>query len=104
MNDYSNIRAFGEDFANTAALAPLMDIIISIDTSIAHVAAAIGRPTWILLPHVSERRWMQTRNNSPWYPTARLFRQPSQGDWQSVILKVAEAIQMFQVTHRPHHE
>lgn len=73
------------DFADTAALAACMDLVITVDTGVAHLAGAIGRPVWILLPHAPDYRWMRERADSPWYPTARLFRQPRAGDWASVV-------------------
>jgi len=79
---------FGEelhDFADTAALVQSLDLVISVDTSVAHLAGALGRPVWILLPHCPDWRWMLGRSDSPWYPTARLFRQPRTGDWAAVI-------------------
>ena len=77
------------DFSDTAALIAAMDLVISVDTSVAHVAGAMGRPVWILLPFVPDFRWMLDRADSPWYPTARLFRQASPGDWGRVIKGVA---------------
>ena len=68
----------------------LMDIIITTDTSIAHLAGALGRPVWVMLQFVPDWRWMLARADSPWYPTMRLFRQPSLGDWNSVIRDVTE--------------
>jgi hypothetical protein len=73
------------DFADTAAVLALADLVISVDSAVAHLAGAMGRPVWILLPCSSDWRWMLTREDSPWYPTARLFRQPAIGDWDSVI-------------------
>ena len=81
------------DFSDTAALIECMDLVISVDTSVAHVAGAMGKPVWILLPYAPDYRWMLDRHDSPWYPTARLFRQSMIGDWQSVIAKVASALQ-----------
>ena len=65
-----------------------MDLVISVDTSVAHVAGAIGRPTWILLPHSPDYRWLLDRTDSPWYPTARLFRQPVADDWAGALEQV----------------
>ena len=79
------------DFAETAALAAHMDLIVTIDTSVAHLAGALGLPTWILLPYAADFRWMRDRTDSPWYPTARLFRQPALRAWQPVLAHVAEA-------------
>jgi Flp pilus assembly protein TadD len=73
------------DFAETAALVAAMDLIVSVDTAIAHLAGALGRPTWVLLAHSADWRWMRDRADSPWYPTSRLFRQPKRDDWQSVL-------------------
>ena len=76
------------DLSNTAALMQEMDLIISIDTSVAHLAGAMGKPVWILLPYAPHFTWMLDRTDSPWYPTATLFRQPAPDDWESVIAKV----------------
>lgn len=78
-----------EDFADTAALMVHLDLIITVCTSAAHLAGALGKETWILLKHVPDWRWHLGRTDSPWYPTARLFRQPSRGDWSRVIDQVA---------------
>jgi tetratricopeptide (TPR) repeat protein len=83
------------DFAETAALASLMDVVVSVDTSVAHLAGALGRPLWMLLPTGAEWRWMAGREDSPWYPTARLFRQPAPGAWDATIGKVGAALNDF---------
>lgn len=76
------------DFADTAAAIAQLDLVISVDTSVAHLAGALGKPVWILLPFASDFRWMRDRQDTPWYPAARLFRQPKPGDWESVIARV----------------
>jgi tetratricopeptide (TPR) repeat protein len=81
-----------EDFSDTAALTMLMDLVISVDTSVAHLAGALGKPVWILLPFAPDWRWLLDREDSPWYPTARLFRQPRIGDWDSVVERVKEEL------------
>jgi hypothetical protein len=89
--DSRNIAHFGAqltDFQETAALASLMDRIISIDTSVAHLAGTLGEATSILLPFSADWRWLLDRADSPWYPSVRLFRQPAPGDWGSVIAAV----------------
>ena len=80
------------DFADTAALIAQMDLIISVDTSVAHLAAAMGKPVWLLLQFVPDWRWLQNRDDCPWYPTMRLFRQTSFGDWLGVIGRVVEVL------------
>jgi tetratricopeptide (TPR) repeat protein len=77
-----------DDFTDTAAAVTLMDLVISVDTSVAHLAGALGKPVWVLLPLCPDWRWLSDREDSPWYPTARLFRQPAIGDWASVITQV----------------
>lgn len=77
------------DFDRTAALVQHMDLVITVDTSIAHLAGALGKPVWVLLARHSDFRWMRERTDSPWYPSARLFRQSRQGDWGAVIAEVA---------------
>ncbi len=76
------------DFDDTAAVLALCDLVISVDTSVAHLAGALGRPAWILLPFCPDWRWMLGRDDSPWYPTVRLYRQPALGDWDSVVERV----------------
>ncbi len=78
------------DFSDTAALIENLDLVISIDTSVAHLAGALGRPVWTLLPYLPDWRWLLDRDDSPWYPSMKLFRQPSLGDWKSVIDKVQD--------------
>jgi ADP-heptose:LPS heptosyltransferase len=80
------------DFADTAALIENLDLVISVDTSIAHLAGALAKPVWVLVPHRWGFYWLLDRDDSPWYPTARLFRQTSHGDWDSVITQVVHAL------------
>jgi len=80
------------DFADTAAFMAHLDLIISIDTAVAHLGGALGRPVWTLLPFVPDWRWGLKSEISPWYPTMRLFRQPSIGDWDSVIQRAASEL------------
>jgi hypothetical protein len=81
-----------EDFADTAAAIQELDLVISVDTAVVHLAGALGKPVWTLLPFAPDWRWMLDREDSPWYPTMRLFRQPAPGDWASVIKRVAEEL------------
>jgi tetratricopeptide (TPR) repeat protein len=80
------------DFADTAALLDLVDLVITVDTSVAHLAGALGRPVWLLLPNNPDWRWMLERDDSPWYPTMRLFRQPARGDWAGALAAVLRAL------------
>lgn len=83
-------------FMDTAALIKNLDLVITVDTSIAHLAAGLGVPTWILLPEPSDWRWMLDRYDSPWYPTnVRLFRQPTMGDWSSVITQITQELAAY---------
>ena len=75
-------------FADTAAVVANLDLVVAVDTAVVHLAGAMGKPVWVLLPFVPDWRWMIERSDSPWYPTARLFRQPRAGDWESVIAAV----------------
>jgi hypothetical protein len=77
-----------EDFADTAALIANLDLVISVDTAVVHLAAALGKPVWMLDRFRPCWRWLTDREDSPWYPTLRLFRQPSPGDWQAVVERV----------------
>ena len=80
------------DFSDTAALIAEMDLVISVDTSVAHLAGALAKPVWLLLPYMPDFRWLLDRADSPWYPTATLFRQPVMDDWTSVMLAVADEL------------
>jgi len=87
--DVTNLAPRLTDFADTAAAIKALDLVISVDTAVAHIAGALGQAVWVLLPFMPDWRWLLDRADSPWYPTARLYRQPKPGDWQSVIERVA---------------
>jgi tetratricopeptide (TPR) repeat protein len=93
------IKQFGAEFdtlngrfMDSAAVIKNLDLIISVDTSIGHLAGGLGAQTWILLPHVADWRWLLNRTDSPWYPTVRLFRQSTSGDWQQLIDRVKKEL------------
>lgn len=81
------------DFADTAAAIANLDLVIAVDTSVAHLAGALGKPVWILLPKISDWRWLIDRADSPWYPTARLFRQHIAGQWDSVVEEITTTLE-----------
>ena len=77
------------DFSDTGAVVALADLVVAVDTAVVHLAGALGRPTWILLPFAADWRWQLDRDDSPWYPSARLFRQAALGDWRGVMARVS---------------
>jgi hypothetical protein len=96
------IEALGDDFdagpdafLDSAAVMMNLDLVISSDTVIAHLAGALARPTWIALPHAPDWRWLLQRDDTPWYPTARLFRQRTAADWDHVFAHMARELQGF---------
>jgi tetratricopeptide (TPR) repeat protein len=94
-----NVRALGpelQDFADTAAVISRLNLVISVDTGVAHLTGALGKPVWILLPFIAEWRWLEGRDDSPWYPSARLFRQPKVDDWESVVARVQQELAAVQ--------
>jgi hypothetical protein len=84
-----------ENFSDTAAVLALCDLVITVDTAVAHLAGAMGRPLWVLVPFWPDWRWTRDRDTTPWYPAARLFRQTALGDWDSVIARVAAELAAF---------
>ena len=100
----SSIRFFGahiQDFSDTAALCDLVDLVISVDTSVAHLAGALAKPTWILLPYAPDWRWMLDRDDSPWYPSVRLYRQGNDRSWLPVLGRMASDILGYAHSHIP---
>lgn len=83
------------DFSDTAAFVEALDVVVTVDTSIAHLAGALGKPVWVLVPHCPDWRWLLERTDSPWYPTARVYRQPAAGDWASVLQRVRADLQQL---------
>ncbi|WP_432378464.1 hypothetical protein [Duganella sp. P38] len=77
-----------KNFSDTAALCDLMDVVLTVDTSVAHLAGALGKPVWIMLPTPFEWRWLEQGAGSPWYPSATLYRQEKIGDWSPVIARI----------------
>jgi tetratricopeptide (TPR) repeat protein len=98
INSHDNFHIYSHllhDFSYTAGLVHHMDLVISVDTSIAHLAGSLGHPLWILLPHVPDFRWLTNRPDSPWYPSAKLFRQAKRGKWQEVFELVLNDLSKF---------
>lgn len=96
INKHPQLEHLGKyikDFTDTAALISLMDVVITVDTAVAHLAGAMGKKVWILLPYSPDWRWLLARNDNPWYQSARLFRQTAIGDWESVVSRVQQALQ-----------
>ncbi|PWT75151.1 MAG: hypothetical protein C5B46_03070 [Proteobacteria bacterium] len=88
------------DFADTAAAISQMDLVLCVDTSVAHLAAALGKPVWLMLPQPADARWLEEREDSPWYPTMRLFRQTQRDDWSDVVERVKVALEAW-IRHGP---
>jgi tetratricopeptide (TPR) repeat protein len=86
------------DFTDTAAVMSHLDLVVTVDTSVAHLAGSLGRPVWVLVPFAADFRWLLNREDNPWYPTARLFRQPRLGDWESVIARVRDELERLAAT------
>ena len=103
MLESCDMLQFGKDlgdFSDTAALISQLDLVISVDTSVAHLAGALGKPVWILLTRAPDWRWLLNREDSPWYPAARLFRQSDSREWSSVVAQVRDALLEFVGGHR----
>jgi Flp pilus assembly protein TadD len=83
------------DFAETAGAVMNLDLVVTVDTAVAHLAGALARPVWLLLPFVPDWRWLLGREDSPWYPTMRLFRQSTYGDWDGVVSRVKQELEVF---------
>jgi hypothetical protein len=94
-----DLDAEGDAFADTAAVMQNVDLIVTCDTSIAHLAGALGRPVLVLLKRVPDWRWLLDRADSPWYPTMRLFRQQERGNWAEVVARVTTAVASLQAEH-----
>ncbi len=89
------------DFTDTAAAIAQLDLVIAVDTAVAHLAGALGRPVWILLSKASDWRWLKDRTDSPWYPSARLFRQSALGDWNEVLTQVCHGLEEIVASRQP---
>jgi hypothetical protein len=87
-----NIGPELRDFADTMAVLDCLDLVVSVDTSVVHLAGAMGRPAWVMLPFAPDWRWLLDRSDSPWYPTLRLFRQSADRRWQPVMAEIAAEI------------
>ena len=83
------------DFSHTAGCVAQLDLVITVDTAVGHLAGALGKPTWLLLPYSPDWRWFSDEKTTPWYPTMRLFRQTRRGQWPEVLQRVSEALGGF---------
>jgi ADP-heptose:LPS heptosyltransferase len=95
LSEYKNIQFLGDqinDFSDTAAIIENMDLIISVDTSLIHLAGAMGKTCYLMLPWVPEWRWLNDRNDSPWYSSMQIFRQPDEDNWKAVINNIKNKI------------
>jgi tetratricopeptide (TPR) repeat protein len=102
LGNLIDLSAEIDDYVDTAAIVANLDLIVTVDTSVAHLAGAMGKAVWVLLPYVPDWRWLLGRQDSPWYPSMRLFRQRTRGDWAEVLQRVAVALQRYRgVPARP---
>ena len=97
--DVSAIGADFEDFADTAAAIAGLDAVIAVDTAVAHLAGAMGKPLFLLLPFAADFRWLRGRPDTPWYPSARLVRQPGFGDWDGAVNALRQELAQFASRH-----
>jgi len=105
LKERSDLLHFGSeirDFSDTAALISNLDLVISVDTSVVHLAGALAKPVWAMLPFTPDWRWLLDRDDSPWYPTVRLFRQDDTRAWDKVIARVHAALRDFAMPNLPH--
>jgi hypothetical protein len=97
----TDLHAELSDFAETAGAVLGVDLVIAVDTAVAHLAGALARPAWIMLPFSPDWRWMLEREDSLWYPTLRLYRQPAPGDWDGVVGRIAADLRQRAMTFTP---
>ena len=105
LKERSDLLHFGDalrDFSDTAALISNLDLVISVDTSVVHLAGALAKPVWVMLPFTPDWRWLLDRDDSPWYPTVRLFRQDETRAWDKVIARVHAALRDFAMSNLSH--
>jgi hypothetical protein len=94
----TNLMDGMEDFADTAALVANLDLVVSVDTAVVHLAAALGKPVWLMDRFDPDWRWLHDRRDSPWYPTLRIYRQPHPGDWDPVLAEIVRDLRGFAET------
>ncbi len=91
--DWVDVGAELEDFSDTAAVISQLDLVLCVDTAVAHLAGALGKPVWVMVAQPADFRWLEGREDSPWYPTLRLFRQSRRDDWSDVVTRVKAALE-----------
>jgi ADP-heptose:LPS heptosyltransferase len=101
-NSVTDLSPHLTDFADTATAMAHLDLVITVDTAVAHLAGALARPAWVILRSRPDWRWLLARDDSPWYPTLRFYRQPRPGDWDDVISRVtADLVTLVADCKRP---
>jgi hypothetical protein len=93
--EFTNLAPFIKDFSDTAAMLDALDLLISIDTSVVHVAAALNKPVWMMLAYSPGHMWMLNRTDTPWYPTIRIWRQPKFKDWATPVGEIKEELKKY---------
>ena len=98
----TDLAPFLTDFSETAAAIANLDLVVCVDTAVAHLAGALGKPVWVMLPYSPDWRWLLERDDSPWYPSMKLYRQGSPAAWQPVLDRIRHDLHFFYGRHEAH--